>query len=98
MATTAEKSERQLAHACLDLLPDEQLHAIKGLLESMLDPFSRMLANSPLEDEEISEEEERGAAAAVEWLKHNEPIPNEEVLAEFGLTLEDFERMGREPE
>jgi hypothetical protein len=30
-------------------------------------------------------------------LKHNAPIPNGKVLAEFGFTLDDFERMGREP-
>jgi hypothetical protein len=27
----------------------------------------------------------------------HDPIPNEEVLAEFGLSPEDFERMGRTP-
>jgi hypothetical protein len=30
-------------------------------------------------------------------LKHNKPIHHEEVLAELGLTLADFERMGRTP-
>lgn len=63
----------------------------------MLDPLSRALANAPIEDEEIDEDEERAMAEAREWLKHNTPIPNEEVLAEFGLTLDDFEKMGREP-
>jgi hypothetical protein len=89
--------ERQQAHAYLDLLPPEQLSAVRGLVETMLDPMSRALANAPLEDEEISEEEERAVAESVEWLKHNKPIPHEEVLAEFGLTLDDFERMGRMP-
>jgi hypothetical protein len=55
------------------------------------------LANAPAEDEEISEEEEVAATQSREWLKHNDPIPNEEVLAEFGLTMEDFDRMGRSP-
>ncbi len=36
-------------------------------------------------------------AESIEWLKHNKPIPHEEVLAEFGLTMEDFERMGGTP-
>jgi hypothetical protein len=54
------------------------------------------LANVPIEDEEIDEDEERAVAEFIEWLKHNAPIPNEEVLAEFGLALDDFERMGRE--
>ena len=89
--------ERQQAHAYLDRLPPEQLSAVRGLLETMLDPVSRALANAPVEDEEISEEEERAVAESREWLKHNKPIPHEEVLAEFGLTIEDFERMGRTP-
>jgi hypothetical protein len=89
--------ERQQAHAYLDRLPPEQLSAVRGLLETMLDPVSRALANAPLEDEEISEEEARAVAESREWLKHNKPIPLEEVIAEFGLTTEDFERMGRTP-
>jgi hypothetical protein len=35
--------------------------------------------------------------ASREWLKNHAPISHEEVLAEFGLTLEHFERMGRTP-
>ena len=66
-------------------------------MEVMLDPLSRTLANAPLEDEEISEDEERAVAEAREWLKHNKPIPHEQVLAELGLTLADFERMGSTP-
>ena len=89
--------ERQQAHAYLDRLPPGQLSAVRGLLETMLDPASRALANAPLEDEEISEEEERAVAESREWLKHSKPIPHEEVLAEFGLTMEDFEIMGRTP-
>jgi hypothetical protein len=89
--------ERQQAHAYLDRLPPEQLSAVRELLETMLDPVSRVLANAPVEDEEISEEEEQAVARSKEWLKHNKPVPLEEVLAEFGLTLEDFERMGRTP-
>ncbi len=89
--------ERQRAHAYLDRLPPEQLSAIRGLLETMLDPVSRAIVNAPIEDEDISAEEECAVAEAREWLKHNKPIPNEEVLAEFGLTPEDFERMGRMP-
>jgi hypothetical protein len=57
---------------------------------------SPALANAPIEDERISEEEERAVAESKEWLKHNEGIPFEEVLAEFGLTLDDLERMDHE--
>jgi hypothetical protein len=44
-----------------------------------------------------SAKEERAAAESREWLTHNQPIPNGEVLAEFGLTVDDFERTGRTP-
>ena len=42
-------------------------------------------------------EEERAVAEAREWRKHNKPIPHEEVLAELGLSMGDFERMGQTP-
>jgi hypothetical protein len=36
----------------------------------------------------------RAVEASREWLKNHEPISHEEVLAEFGLTLEDFACVG----
>ena len=89
--------DRQQAHAYLDRLPPDQLSTVLSLLETMLNPVSQALANAPIEDEEIGEEEERAVAEAREWLKHNKAIPHEEVLAELGLSVDDFERMGRTP-
>jgi hypothetical protein len=89
--------ERQQAHALLDMLPVERLTAVVHLLQAISDPVARSLANAPIDDEPISEEEIRAVEASREWLKDHAPIPHEEVLAEFGLTLEDFERMGRTP-
>ena len=86
---TDPQQERRQAHSYLDHLPDAQLSAVRGLLETMLDPVSRALANAPLEDEEISEEEEQAVAEAREWLKHNPGIPFEQVVAELGLTMEE---------
>lgn len=83
------QQERQQAHAYLDHLPAAQLSAVRGLLESMLDPVSRALANAPIDDEPITEEEELDVAEAREWLKHNPGIPFEQVVAELGLTMEE---------
>jgi hypothetical protein len=83
--------------ASINRLSTGQVFAVVGLLEAMLDPVSIALANAPYDDEPVSEEEARSAAASRAWLKDNEPISNEDVLAEFGLTGEDFERMGRTP-
>jgi hypothetical protein len=87
----------QHAQQLLSHLAPAQVAAVVRLMEVMLDPVSGALANAPLEDEEISEKEERAVAEAREWLKHNKPIPHEEVLAEFGLTMADFEEMGQTP-
>ena len=89
--------ERQQAHALLDLLPQEKLTAVVHLLQAISDPVARSIANAPIDDEPISEEERHAVEASREWLKDHEPISHEQVLAEFGLTVEDFERMGRTP-
>ena len=93
----ASRDTKQQAYELIDRMAPGQVSAVVGLLKVMLDPVARSLANAPYEDEAISEEETRAVAASKEWLKDHEPIPNEEVLAEFGLTQEDFARMGRTP-
>ncbi|HKI10505.1 MAG TPA: hypothetical protein VKA02_00220 [Candidatus Acidoferrum sp.] len=88
---------KEHAHELIERLAPSQVTAVVGLLEAMLDPVSRSLANAPLDDEPVSEEEAREIAAARASLDRGEGIPHKQVLAEFGLTLEDFERMGRTP-
>ncbi len=46
----------------------------------------------------LSDAERKAVAEADEWLRHNQPIPHEQVLAEFGLTLADWERMAASTE
>jgi hypothetical protein len=68
-----------------------------GRIETMLDPLGRALANAPYDDEPVSEEEARDIVEARAACARGEVVANEEVLAEFGLTVEDFERMGQTP-
>ena len=96
MATVATNPKQQ-AHELIERMSTRQVSAVVGLLEAMLDPVSITPGTIPYEDEEISEEEIQAVAASKAWLKDHNPIPNEEVLAEFGLTAEDFDRMGRTP-
>jgi hypothetical protein len=88
---------RQHAHELIDRMPEMQVSSLVHFLETIVDPAAVALRHAPFEDEEIGEEEERAVAEAREWLKHNKPIPHEEVLAEFGLTMADWERMGLTP-
>ena len=45
---------KEHAHALLDMLPEEKLTAVVGLLEVLVEPLSRSLASAPMEEEEIT--------------------------------------------
>ncbi len=79
---------REHAHQLLDRLDPDRLAAVVHLLEALLPEE---------EGDTLSPAEAKAVAEADEWLKHNHPIPNEEVLAEFGLSVADWEKMSSEP-
>jgi hypothetical protein len=82
-------ADRHHAHNLLDRLGQGQLDAVVHLLETMI---------APDEDGDTLGNAERSAiAGADEWLKHNQPIAHDEFLADFGLTMADWEKMGDEP-
>ncbi len=83
--------EKQHAHELVERLDAAQLPTAVRFMEFMLlDPVARALATAPIDDEPVTETERQAVAEADEWLKHNKPIPFEDVLADFGLTLEDL--------
>ena len=88
---------RSHVHALVDQLPQIQLTALETILKSMLDPVSRRLALAPVDDEPFTEEDRKAVAEADEWLRHHDGVPLETVLADFGLTMADWEVMGRTP-
>lgn len=88
---------RSHVHALVDQLPPVQLAAVETLLQSMLDPLAQKLATAEIDDEPLTGEERRALDEAIEWSKHNKPIPLEEVLADFGLTMSDWETMAKTP-
>ena len=80
--------ERLQAHALLDMLPDDKLNAVRGLLEVMVpetESLSHSLAQAPVEDEEIT----AGTAASIDCarasLARGEGISHDEILREFGI-------------
>jgi hypothetical protein len=81
-------SDKQHAVELLERLGPGQLAAVVHLLETMV---------SHEEDgDSLSPAEAKAIAEADEWSKHYEPIPHEQVLAEFGLTMGDWEKISRE--
>jgi len=84
--------EKRRVLELIDRLEPKQASAVIGLLESILDPVSRALANAPIDDEPVTAEEGAAVEKSREWLKHNKGIPHEQVLAELGITPEEIER------
>lgn len=87
---------KEHAHELIDRLPPSQLVAVVGLLETMLDPVSRAVAQAPVDDEALTADEEKALAESEEWLKRHKPIPHDQVLAELDITQEEVESY-REP-
>ena len=82
-------SDKQHAVELLERLGPGQLAAVVHLLETMVSGEEYSDSLSPAEAKAIAE--------ADEWSKRNEPIAHEQVLAEFGLTMADWEKISREP-
>ncbi|MBL8242536.1 MAG: hypothetical protein JNM66_34235 [Bryobacterales bacterium] len=81
-------AKQQHALHLLALLDPDKLDAAVHLLDAMV----------PDEDgDTLSPAEQKAIAEAGEWLKQNEPIPHEQVLADLGLSMDDWERMNTEP-
>jgi hypothetical protein len=89
--------QRHHAHAYLDRLPGDQLSKVYELMESLLSPVDRKLALAPVDDEPVTAEEAAAVEAGIASLNRNGGVSMEEVLADFGLTMEDFRKMGETP-
>jgi hypothetical protein len=57
----------------------------------MVDPVARSVANAPVDDEPLSVQGERALEEAREWIKHNQGIPHEQILAELGISQAEIE-------
>lgn len=89
MPTTTDTKEH--AHELIERLAPNQVAAVVGLIEAMLDPVSRAIAQAPVDEDPVTPEEEKALAEAREWLKHHQPIPHEQVLAELRITQEEID-------
>jgi hypothetical protein len=90
MSSTAT-NPRQQAHELIDRMAPSQVFAVVGLLQTMLDPVSRAIANAPFDDEPETENERQAVAASKAWMAEHpgQGIPHDEILAEFGLASQD---------
>ena len=87
MATSTLETK---AHELVGQLGPSKLAAVVQLMEVMIHDDIE-------ESDTLSPAEAKAIAEADEWSKHNAPIPHGQVLAEFGLSMADWEKMSREP-
>lgn len=86
-------SSKQHAHELIERLPSSQLATAVRFLEFMLlDPVTRAAATAPPDDEPVTAEDRRRLHEGQVWFRERggSGISMEEVLHEFGLTMEDF--------
>jgi hypothetical protein len=80
-------SARDHAHELIDRLPEMQLSALVGLLETMVDQVAAALRNAPVDDEPESEEERQSVREARDWLdrRGGKGIAHDEAMRRLGL-------------
>jgi hypothetical protein len=78
---------RQMAHQLIDRLPETQLSGLVQFLETIVDPVGAALLNAPFDDEPETEEENRDAVEARDWLNQNggKGVPHAEAMRRLGL-------------
>ncbi len=78
---------RDHAHELIDRLPDEQVAALAGFLESIIDPDDTTLESAPFDDEPESEMERQAVAQARASLQRNggKGVPHAEAMRRLGL-------------
>ena len=78
-----EQEVREHAHHLINFMPVEQVSAMVGLLESMMTPLQRVLANAPPDDEP--------AGAYIPLTPPEQCTSHEDFLAELGFTQEEID-------
>jgi hypothetical protein len=83
---------KKQAHELIERMAPGQVFAVVSLLETMLDPVSRAIANAPIDDEPETDAERQAVAASKAWMAEHpgQGIPFEDLLSDFGVTAEEL--------
>ena len=75
--------QRRHAHLLIDVLPEDKLSAVNNLLDVLVEPLSKSLAEAPVENEDLTPETISDIERASSSLDRGEGISHEEILREF---------------
>ena len=83
---------KQQAHELIERMAPGQIFAVVTVMETMLDPVSRAIANAPIDDEPETDAEREAVAASKAWMAEHpgQGIPFEDLLADFGVSAEEL--------
>ena len=85
---------KQQAHELIERMAPGQIFAVVTVMETMLDPVSRAIANAPIDDEPETDAERQAVAASKAWMAEHpgHGTPFEELLSEFDVSAEELRR------
>lgn len=91
---TGSSNEKHHAHELIERLAPSQVSAVVSLLEVMLDPVSRAIANAPIDDEPETEQERHAVSDSKSWFerRNNQGFSTEDLLGDFNLSPEDLDQ------
>ena len=83
---------KQHAHELIERMAPGQIFAVVTVMETMLDPVSRAIANAPIDDEPETDAERQAVAASKAWMAEHpgQGIAFEDLLSEFGVSAEEL--------
>ena len=67
------------------------------MLESMVSPLDRLLATAPIDDEPVTAADRAAIEAANDPSIQSKAVTTEEILADFGLTKNEFDQLPLRP-
>jgi len=85
---------KQQAHELIERMAPGQIFAVVTVMETMLDPVSRAIANAPIDDEPETDAERQAVAASKACMAEHpgQGTPFEELLSEFDVSAEELRR------
>ena len=85
---------KQQAHELIERMAPGQIFAVVTVMETMLDPVSRAIANAPIDDEPETDAERQAVAASKAWMAEHpgQGTPFEELLSAFDVSAEELRR------
>ena len=76
---------KQQAHELIERMAPGQIFAVVAVMETMLDPVSRAIANAPIDDEPETDAERQAVAASKAWMAEHQQMYREGKVGDVAI-------------